>query len=203
MGRKRQERSTTPEQRSALFKQYAEPNMALIYDTVASYTGNSSDVDDNYQETLMWILQYIDTYDPKRNILTWLITVTVRFVGKLEAKRSKNFEDIEEVDEDNLSYLQRYSPKSKINYRFLENDDQFVDTDTIISDMSVSDEMYKALQKTNPKYVRAFLLRHEEGLSLKEISRMESITENTAKMRIHMGKKALQKELTSEQRKVS
>ena len=201
MGRSSEERDSTAEERAKLFEKYVEPNLGLVYDTVSSYTANSSNIDDNSQEVLIWILRYIDTYDPSKNIQTWLITITIRYVGKLEAKRAPmhDSDQVDEHEEDSRkSYINKYAPKSRIEYRHLDDHSVFVDETAHFEDLGASDELEVAIPKVNPKYARAFLLRHGMGWSLKEIAQCEKITENTAKMRIHMGKKALQKELGNE-----
>lgn len=192
MGRRREERGTTAEERSSLFEKYVSPNLGLVYQTVSDYTSNHSNIDDNYQEVQIQLLNYIDTYNPEKNLATWLITVAIRYVGKLEADRNHI---IESEDTDNPSYVTKYSRKSRIIYRLIEDEEQFKDEANIISELSVSDEVYTALKEIDPKYIRPFLLRHEVDLPLIDIARMEGIKKDTAKMRIHMGKKLLQKKL--------
>ncbi|MEM6734458.1 MAG: sigma-70 family RNA polymerase sigma factor [Bacteroidota bacterium] len=198
MGRKKVDKDGSHAERTLLFKKYVEPNLGLIYDTVRTYTSNPSDYGDYCQEVLISLFRYIDTFKTEKNIQTWLITITIRYVGKLEAKRWIGFDINDDMEEGKKSFIQRYAPKSKIEYRYFKDRELFIDYTHHFSDMGASDELEKVLPKINPKYVRAFLMRHNWGWSLKEIAKCEGIQVDTAKMRVYMGKKALQKELAND-----
>jgi len=178
---------------AALFKQYIEPHFNLIYKTVSDLTSNPSNCDDNYQESLIWLLKYIHTYNPKMNIQTYIITCVKRYIGKLEGKRGSTY-DMSEVEKEESdykrSYKERYAPKSKIDYRFIEDENWFIDEKERY--FGPSDEVTIAIDRINQKFARAFLMKHSMGMSLKEIAQMEKITENAVKARIFNAKKQLQ-----------
>jgi RNA polymerase sigma-70 factor (ECF subfamily) len=195
MGRNKEERSINEQERNELFAKYITPNLKLVYRTVMDYTLNSSDIEDNYQESLINLLDYIHTYDPERNIQTWIITCTIRFVGKLEAARGIRAKN---SDKQKKTYLEKYAPKGKLKMAYIEETVSVLrvqDKTHGYDEKKLSDEVEKAITTIKPTYARAFLFRHMVGMNLDEIAEMEGINKNMAKHRVHMAKVLLQEKL--------
>lgn len=196
MGRNSKESGITEEVRNELFNKHITPNIKLVYSTVAAYTMNSSDVDDNYQDSLINLLNYIHTYRPEMSIHTWIITCTVRYVGKLEAAKG-----LKAPNKDDFwnSYLKRYAPKGKMKMDYIEDnaDAMRVQDDTVHFDnQKLSDETELAITSIKPIYARAFLFRHMVGMSLDEIAEIEGSEKSIIKHRIHTAKKLLAAKLS-------
>lgn len=197
MGRSKERGGLTEQERNELFRQYVEPHLKLVYNTVSSYTINPSDVEDNYQESLLNLLNYIHTYDPERSVQTWIITCTIRFVGKLEAARGLRPGNANR-EEFRKSYIERYAPKGRLKPAYIEEVASAMhirDESLDYSDTRLSDEVERAVLSIKPAYARAFLFRHMVGMSLEEIAELEGINKNMAKHRVHMAKSLLQEKL--------
>jgi RNA polymerase sigma factor (sigma-70 family) len=196
MGRNSKESGISVEERNRLFDKHITPNVKLVYKTVAEYTMNSSDVDDNYQDSLMNLLNYIHTYRPEMSIQTWIITCTVRFVGKLEAAKG-----LKAPNKDDFwnSYLKKYAPKGKMKMDYIEDSAEAMrvkDDSVHFENQKLSDESELAITSIKPIYARAFLMRHMVGMSLDEIAEIETSEKSIIKHRIHTAKKLLAAKLS-------
>lgn len=195
MGRHKEERLLSEADRNKLFDKYVTININLVRKTVVDYTLNPSDVEDNLQESLINLLEYIHTYDPEMSIQTWIITCTIRFVGKLEAKKGLNTKNI---DQYRKSYLEKYAPKGLLKMQYIEETIKVlkIQDDAIgFDEKKFSDEVEKAILTIKPTYSRAFLIKHLWGWSLDEIANLEGINKSMAKHRVHMAKVELSKAL--------
>lgn len=180
--------------RKALFDKYVTPNIRMIYKLCIRYTYNSRNIKENYTEVLTNMYKYIETYDPKRSILTWLHIVTKRCVYDLDQRRKKvadtrnedhNIETLSTEDQCYDSWSVSANAMSIDNYRELYNDD-----------------ILYALDQLKPQYRRA-LLYQQAGYKLKEIAEMEyqngaldSRNIETIKSRLFLARQTLQKLLT-------
>lgn len=197
MGRNREDSGLSEAQRNQLFKEHIQPNMRLVYNVVSNFTINPSDVEDNYQESLINLLNYVHTYKPEKSVQTWIITCTIRYVGKLEAAKGLATPN---NDEFKKSYIERYAPKGKLKTVYIEevaNAMHIKDETLDYNNSKLSDEVEKAVLGIKPAYARAFLFRHMVGMSLDEIAEMEGINKSMAKHRVHMAKSLLQERLES------
>lgn len=145
------------QQRTRLFHQYIEPHLNLIYSLSIRYTRNPLDVEDNYSESLANLFRYVDTYDPARNVKTWIWIVTKRLIHDLNNKVRNNLRTTDDVDvEDVAEYLPDTgcvggNSMGRHNYRELYNDD-----------------ILRALDLLKPIYREALLLQ-QAGYKLEEI----------------------------------
>lgn len=166
----------------------------MIYKLCMRYSFKSQDVEGNYWEVLTNMYKYIESYNPKRSIHTWLHIVTKRCVFDLDQKRRKKQEvwnddnDIECFSTES-GLLAREEPSSNVmgidNYRELYNDD-----------------ILEALDSLPTKYKRP-LLYQQAGYKLKEIAELEykcgaleSRNIETVKSRLFLARRQLQHLLT-------
>ncbi len=76
--------------KTKLFKDLIEPNLNMVYKLCLQYSRCSDYVQDNYTEVLANFYKYIESYDEKRSVLTWIHIVTKRYVFNADAKREEN-----------------------------------------------------------------------------------------------------------------
>lgn len=83
--------------RTALFHKYVYPYRNLIYHICIRQTRDKENIDDNYNEVLINFFRYVSSYDPRREIKTWLYAITVRMLALFpytyiyQSKRNKEF----------------------------------------------------------------------------------------------------------------
>lgn len=186
--------------RRRLFDLYVTPNKNMIYKLCINYSYNLADVEDNYMEVLANIYRYIETYDRKRSLQTWLHIVTKRCVHDCDKKRKRqkdlrdmgedveNCPDVDAMTDGNESVS--WNIMGMDNYRELYNDD-----------------ILKALDMLKPQYRRA-LLYQQAGYTVKEIAVMEkengaldSGNVETVKSRLRIARQELRKTLDRDGRR--
>lgn len=178
--------------RTALFYKYVYPYKNLIYHICIKYTHARDDIADNYNEVLINFFRYVASYDPKREVKTWIYSVTVRMLADLERKNAR-FQREGDIGATKLEQLTESSDEKDFsmedvtlgNYRDL-----------------YCDEVLDALEEIGPMYRNALLLQ-VAGYKLEEICdmlyRMGNLkTRNleTTKSRIFLAKKKLKELIT-------
>ncbi len=184
----------TPEvatRRNALFDKYIRPYFNMIYKLCIKYSDSSEDVEENYSIVLTTLFRGIETYDPCREIKTWIHIVTKRQVFEINRKRAK--EDNRDRDHDIHiicdDVLDDDTPSANCmcldNYRELYNDD-----------------ILAALDSMKPMYKEALLLQMA-GYSLQEIANIEfekgnltSRNIDTVKSRLFLARQYMREKIT-------
>lgn len=179
------------ERRNALFDNYIRPYFNMVYKLCIRYSDRLQDVKENYYAVLTTLYKGIETYDPSREIKTWIHIVTKRQVFEINRKRAKdnnkdNEHDVnslldEMIDEDHLSA----NCMCLENYRTMYNDD-----------------ILAALDSMKPMYRDALLLQMA-GYSLQEIADIEfekgSLTSrniDTIKSRLFLARQYMRDKIT-------
>lgn len=173
--------------RTALFHKYVYPYRNLIYHICIKNTRDNDNIADNYNEVLINFFRYVGSYDPRREVKTWLYAVTVRMLADLEKKNNKFLRegDVGAMNMEQIADEPCAADVSVDNYRDL-----------------FGDEVLEALEKIGRMY-REPLLLQVAGYKLEEI--MEILyqrgclkTKNleTTKSRIFLAKKKLKEMIT-------
>lgn len=173
--------------RTALFHKYVYPYRNLIYHICIKQTRDKENIEDNYNEVLINFFRYVSSYDPRREIKTWLYAITVRMLADLERKNNRFTRegDVGAMRMEQLPDKPCTAEVTPENYREL-----------------FSDEIVEALEQIGRNYREALLLQMG-GYKLEEI--MEILyqrgclrTRNleTTKSRIFLAKKKLRERLT-------
>lgn len=173
--------------RTALFHKYVYPYRNLIYHICIKQTRDKENIEDNYNEVLINFFRYVSSYDPRREVKTWLYAITVRMLADLERKNNRFTRegDVGAMRMEQLPDKPCTAEVTPENYREL-----------------FSDEIVEALKQIGRNYREALLLQMG-GYKLEEI--MEILyqrgclrTRNleTTKSRIFLAKKKLRERLT-------
>ncbi|MEB3373791.1 sigma factor [Bacteroides sp. CR5/BHMF/2] len=75
--------------RTALFNKYVYPYRNLIYHICIKQTRDNDNIADNYNEVLINFFRYVHSYDPTREVKTWIYAITVRMLADLERKNNR------------------------------------------------------------------------------------------------------------------
>lgn len=173
--------------RTVLFHKYVYPYRNLIYHICIKQTRDKENIEDNYNEVLINFFRYVSSYDPRREVKTWLYAITVRMLADLERKNNRFTRegDVGAMRMEQLPDKPCTAEVTPENYREL-----------------FSDEIVEALEQIGRNYREALLLQMG-GYKLEEI--MEILyqrgclrTRNleTTKSRIFLAKKKLRERLT-------
>lgn len=173
--------------RTALFHKYVYPYRNLIYHICIKHTRDKENIDDNYNEVLINFFRYVSSYDPKREVKTWIYAITVRMLADLERKNSRFTRegDVGAMRMEQLPDKPSTVEVTPENYREL-----------------FSDEILEALEQIGRNYREALLLQMG-GYKLEEIMEilyqrgcLKTRNLETTKSRIFLAKKKLKERLT-------
>lgn len=179
--------------RTALFHKYVYPYRNLIYHICIKNTRDRGTIADNYNEVLVNFFRYVTSYDPRREIKTWIYSVTVRMLSDLEKKNNRFCRegDVGAMD------MEQYAGESAVNKDFTMEDirlDNYRDV--------LSDEVLEALEEIGAIYSEPLILQ-VAGYKLDEImeilymrGNLKSKNIETTKSRIFLAKKKLKEKLT-------
>jgi RNA polymerase sigma-70 factor (ECF subfamily) len=149
--------------------------------------GNASDAEDALQNTFLKAFQYVDTFEGRSSLSTWLYRIASNEALMMLRKRRPeiNFADstVEEEDERN------YAPV------------QFTDWCCLPEEEYLSAEARKAMDRAVehlPETLRiVFVLRDIEDLSIQETSQVLGLSETAVKTRLLRARLRLREELSS------
>lgn len=174
-----------------LFYKYVYPLRGMIFKLCSKYSLSSYDVQENYQDALVNLYRYIDTYDPQRPLHAWVHTCVKRQVWASDRKRSRH--DNKDFDQDIQDY-----------------EDSIIDDEHVSSnvlDTSNWKELYgpdivEVLEEL-PQCYQDVIILQQAGYSLKEIAEIEynkgtirSPKTDTIKTRLRFARHHLQNNLT-------
>lgn len=174
--------------RTALFYKYVYPYRNLIYHICIKKTRDNDNIPDNYNEVLINFFRYVGSYDPRREVKTWIYAVTVRMLADLEKKNNRFLRE-GDVGAMNMEQLAG-EDSCRVDVTLENYRDLF------------GDEVLGALEKVGRMYSEPLLLQ-VAGYKLDEImeilyQRGNLKTKNleTTKSRIFLAKRKLKEILT-------
>jgi RNA polymerase sigma-70 factor (ECF subfamily) len=126
---------------------------------------DSDKADDFTQDLFMKIVERPEMFDPNRRFSTWLYTVAGNMV-KNEYRRNGRYQIVNEVPERPIPECFEYIPEPMDRALFERQLEQAVDE---------LDEPHK----------QCFILRYQEGMSVKEIGEVLGCPEGTVKSRLY------------------
>lgn len=144
--------------RAELLRKYVLPHKNLIYSICIKYTFNQEDVEDNYQEALINFFKYMDSYDPRRPVKTWIYAVTQRLMTDLNNRNRNRLLPDENVDVGDLKSTLLYDDEPSEACLGIDNYEQYY-----------NDDILWALRRLKPIY-REPLLLQQAGYKIGEIT---------------------------------
>lgn len=163
----------------------------MIYSICIKYTFNQEDVEDNYQEALINFFKYMDSYDPRRPVKTWIYAVTQRLMTDLNNRNRNRLLPDENVDVSELKSTLLYDDEPSEACLGIDNYEQYY-----------NDDILWALRRLKPIY-REPLLLQQAGYKIGEITdilhrkgMLQSKNIETVKSRLFLAKNQLRNLLT-------
>jgi RNA polymerase sigma-70 factor (ECF subfamily) len=147
-----------------LVKKYLKP----IYNFAYKYAGNSQEAEDIAQETFVKAWKNLKKFDEKRSFGNWIFFIAKNTaLDFLKKKKTMQFSDLQK---DENSFAEKFVDSSP-------------PPDEVLEKKSAMRKLTKALNKLLPKYRQVLLLRHNDDLTFREISRRLNEPLNTVKSR--------------------
>lgn len=155
------------------------------------FTWNREDIEDNYSEALVNFFRYIESYDPRRPLKTWIYAVTKRLLADLNIRNQNRLPSNDNLDVQDIAGYIPYEEEPGENCMGMDNYREHY-----------NDAILAALDQLKPAYREALLLQ-QAGYKLGEI--MEIAYRNgslknrnieTVKSRLFLAKSQMRKLLT-------
>lgn len=161
-----------------LVRRFERPVLSLIVRMV----GDPTIAEDLAQETFVKAFRYLDRYDPKRKLASWLFKIAHNTT--LDHLRRKHPETVplEAGDGTEDTWEVLAAPETTEPDRLVESGEA----------MAALEEALRALA---PRYREILLLRFREGLAYQEIADVIGVPMGTMKIQLHRARKALATEL--------
>lgn len=161
-----------------LYARYGQKMHHYFYRMLAQ---NTEVANDFTQDLFMKIIQNVDKYDPKRKFSTWLYTIAGNMC-KNEYRR----------------WSRHQSPQSitpEIAERLTETEGQDRYFSEFLDKIQFDKQLEKAVSELDFNHQQCFILRYQEDLSIKEISKIVGCPEGTVKSRLYYAVKKLSAKL--------
>ena len=165
------------------FRDFVELYKSKVYSIAYRLTGNHNDADDLSQVVFIKFFNTVLKYRQQAGLQSWLYKIAVN-----------SYIDKERKKVDQIIHRFKQDPESDTTYE-----------DTIVSDKVNPEQMTeskmikhhidKALSNLSPKEKSAFILKHYEGQSIREIAQNINASEGTVKSLLFRGVKKLQSAL--------
>ncbi len=166
------------------FERLVERYDRRVLSLAFSFTRNSDDAKDIYQETLIRAYNSIRKFQMKSEFSTWLyrIASNVCISFKYKQRRSMDLFTKESETEDEQPDSRSDSPgHDPVEGEFLRAE--------------LAKQIEHALGKLSPMQRLVFTMKHYEGYLLREIAALTNCTEGTVKKHLYVAVRRLQREL--------
>ncbi len=150
-----------------ILRKYEKPLFNLVYGMVNHY----EDARDLTQQVFAKAAGKLGQFNPDYRLFSWLYRISVNETLNF-LNRVRRFEPVT-----GLRFADRSNPETQLMTREFET------------------QLRRALMRIDPRYRVLILLKHLEGCSYREISRMLSIPEKTVKSRLFTGRRLLYEDL--------
>src|SRR5579875_1901964 len=181
----------------ATFEDQAMEYMGSLYSAALRMTRNPSDAEDLVQETYLKAYRAFGSFQEGTNLKAWLFRIlTNTFINSYRARRRRPEES--ELDDVEDLYLYR-------RLGGLEAASAGRSAEEEVLDHFTEAEVKAAVEALPEQFRLAVLLSDVEGFSYKEIAEILDVPIGTVMSRLHRGRKALQRALSTfaEQRGLS
>lgn len=159
------------------FREFVEHYKNDVYSMAYRLTGNHADADDLSQIVFIKFYKTINKYRQETGLKSWLYKIAVNSYIDKERKKVNQimhrFSPDEQNDEQNIA-SEKKSPEQLTESKMIKH------------------HIDKALSGLSPKEKSAFILKHYQGQSLKEIARALKTSEGTVKSLLFRAIKKLQ-----------
>ena len=149
-----------------LYRRYSQRLLHYFYRMLA---GNEDKARDFLQDTFTKLIEKRWFFDTNKRFSTWIFTMAHNLC-KNEYRR--------------LEVRNRTGNKAESNRIFNESESFWHQTDQHIDQSKFRNALAMELEKLNPQQRSVFVLRFQQGLSIKEISEILSCPEGTIKSRL-------------------
>lgn len=166
------------------FEKLVERYDRRILSLAFSFTRNSDDAKDIYQETLIRAFNAIGNFQMKSEFSTWLYRIASNVCVSFKYKQQKNmnlFKQKSRADEEESDPEPNSGNTNSVEGEFMRAE--------------LAKQIERALGTLSPMQRLVFTMKHYEGYLLREIASLTNCSEGTVKKHLYVAVRRLQKEL--------
>jgi RNA polymerase sigma-70 factor, ECF subfamily len=164
------------------FEELVERHKQKAYRIAFDFTRDREEAKDLSQEAFLRAYTHLGSFDGRSGFYTWFYRILVNVC--LDYKRRKQRTSTEEFNE----AIEHQVEPSQVSQKPPSPDQQVLAG-------QLSRKVSAALEALPPKQRTAFILRNNQGLSIKEIAAMMQTAEGTVKVHLHRAVTALRQSL--------
>lgn len=164
------------------FAGLVEKYKIMIYNLTYRMTGNSHDAEDLSQETFLRAYRRLEDFNIQEKFSTWLYTIALNLCRD-KARRRK------------FAFISSEEPVTTHEDLYPQIPSKEMSSEEILIAREEEKLMQKAISSLSPKYREVIILRHQQGLSHEEISKILGLPVQTIKVWLHRARKHLKESL--------
>jgi len=145
---------------------------------------NDADAEDVVQEVMLTLYRKLERFEGKASLATWLYRIATNAFLMHERRKRR----------DRLTFTERELYEREAG-TFMWYAHEGTDGFTHVYERELQDAVSEAMETLPQPYRQILLLRRRDGLSLKEVSRLEKITVSSVKSRQYRAKQMLKAEM--------
>jgi len=156
-----------------------------VLSIAARYVQSAEDAKDIYQEVFMRVYRALPKFELRSEFSTWLFRITTNVCLSHRSRRKRHTHSPldGDADEDHGAPFAESIPGDEATDRSTEG-------------AEIAQHIQEAVDRLSPKLKMAFVLKHYEGLKIKEIAKMMSCTEGTVKKYLFTATQKIRHELS-------
>jgi RNA polymerase sigma-70 factor (ECF subfamily) len=162
------------------FRELVDRHSRAVFRVAYRVTGRTEDAEDVVQETFLRAFKQLDRFESRANFGTWLHRIAVNCAVDLIRARPRREMPEEQDTLDRLS---------------ADDDRALPSPERALFGVQIRERIGEALERLTEMERAAFTLRHFDGLSIEEISRLLGLRTNATKHSIFRAVKKMRREL--------
>ncbi|MFJ7935133.1 RNA polymerase sigma factor SigW [Sporosarcina sp. NPDC096371] len=156
-----------------------------LYQVCYRMLGNAQEAEDIAQEAFVRAYTNIHTYDQNRKFSTWLFRIATNLcIDRIRKKKPDYYLDAEVPGTEGLDMYSQIAAPGELP------EDQ-------VEKMEMQERIHYEIGRLPDKYRSVIILRYIEELPLQEIGDILKLPLGTVKTRVHRGRDALRKQMSS------
>ena len=169
------------EGRSSVFRELVHRYTNQIYSLAYRMTGSDEDAEEAVQEVFTRAYKKLNTFDPSKRFFTWLYTIALNYLRSLGRSTKRQQRRNELSFDESVDHTGGPSWTSAPERRAMRKE--------------ASRLIDRALEELKGEYRTVFVLRHMEGMEVKEVAESLGIPENTVKTKDRRAKRQMKEAL--------
>jgi RNA polymerase sigma-70 factor (ECF subfamily) len=175
----------------AFVQLYSRP----LFGVIVRYAQNPSDAEEVLQDTLLKVVQKIDTFREESELWPWMRRVAINNAIMWLRKHREQLSRSSQLEDTMLHYSSLGERSSPSCSRFLGPEEAYLNSE-------LSRRIYEVILSLPFEYRVPLILRDIEGVSLREIASLLGLKESTTKTRIHRARLRVRDQLSRSNGKV-